>query len=905
MEKYIKLYLVLLFLQILSYQRVVFSSAAGAPVASWAVPSLPVVSDIDDTSSVVNDVSQNIGAPLADAIALLANGAVSPQPYLNYSWLTSFATALSSGVMPYSGMNSLVLADLFQGGKSSVEYSYIMNHLVPALQEIGTNLKSSDSSLIGTLDNVVITTINNNTQMNFDIYQGSNAANVGASNVNLQQSGFSGGANSFYPGFKIGSLKPGVNNVALYGAAQGQGDILFIPNDGSGTVPTSGISKGSFRVSFIPSSQSSTSAYVCVQILSVDFPSGENQETIKMFQRNQCIDVSQVKNAVNLTLKIEDHMVVWAPATPATATTPKIKEISMSTIDQSIVSMYYPSIRSMVSNRGNVLFLSLPENIMSYPVIVSWVNFINIIIGALQVNRPPYLMTPNNLANALAQQPVMFLLKQKGTEFGSVSKLYRPKDFITGKNNQTASYTLPIKSLSQPSAVSEEQLGLFGYGFAGLVETQYLFTGDIPSLDDFQLFLQMNSSLNNQQQAATLSFAKSITEYNIWQDLQKKGTSLFADFIKQVNVQVKLVSTSGEKAFYTFNTSNNSLQNLSSFVPSDGLLMYFLSKSKDVFSFPQNRGASVLFSMSDIVTHLQALINNAKNKLYMPAANGLWGYLQAEYAFGLQLQQGAQGGYIITNLGSLPQDLKKNQKLLKALLIQKEASLFENINQNLYDTNQKALTFKSFDVLQSVVINGLSGSMVLFPSGKLVPLSSFNNQYNSSDNTPSLISLSSGELKQLKFEPIFTDGSYANLSLQEASPSSLNKLSDILKIYQCAKISFEIKPHAQKGYDAIIKVDTLSENGSINAFQFSYVFKDLINAKDNKTPIVNSVELSGLKVTYQSNQMLKPSVVSMPKEGFGIWNKGGMGLLFPITQASAKAKSVPALKKHAKIKKRK
>lgn len=885
-----KLFFKLLFLQALLQQSVLFSSAAG-----WVTSSIPALAQInDDRQNVVNAVSQNIGAAAADAIALLGNGAVSPQPYLNYSWLNSFATALSSGSMPYAEMNTFVLADLFTNAKSSTEYSYIINHLVPALQEMGNNLTSSADSLISTLNNVVITTINNNTQMSFDIYQGSNTANVGASNINLQPSIVGGGANSFYPGFKIGTLKPGVNNVALYGAAQGQGDILFVPRDGTGTVPTNGTETGSFRIHFLPSSQSSSSAYVCVQILPVDFPSTQGQQTQSMIQRTQCIDVSQVSQVVNLTLQIEDHMMVWAPAIPATSTTSAVQGTPPTEIDQSMIPMYYPSIKSMVLVTGqNAPFLSLPEKIAAQPILSSWINFINIIIGALQPNyQPGFIMTPNNIAAFLAQQNLVFLLKQSGNEFGDISKILPIQ--IQGQ------FVLPMPTLPQPSIFSLPQQSVsFGCAFAGLVGTQYLFTGDIPNLEEFELFLQMNNSLNNQQQNV-VSLAKSITLSNIWPDLPKQSVLLLNNILGRFR-SVKFVSISDQDALYTFSHVKDLLQAISTSLPSNGLLMYFLSTATNIVSFRQQDGSPVSFVMKDVIAHLQALIAGTANKQYMPVVGGMWGYVQSKYRLRLTESESSSLRYQISDYGgTLVRDLQANSTLLKGLLSQKQVSLS--------DRNGKEVIFNSFDVLQLLFAQQ---GLILLPGVQIVPMPN-PNENNSNSNL-----WISRSLIQLWFSPTFTDGSFAELPLQAISPDNLKKLNDVLQKNQYAAISFEAKPvtttktvQVQTGmrqasfegppqpiiqnqtqtstsYSATITVSTLGTSGLINVPVFSYTFNNLMNAQNNKTPIAKTAVLNGLNITYQFGRM-QSQVVSVPMSGFVLVNNPKS--LSPVPQKSVKAK---------------
>lgn len=861
----------LLCLQILLFQQEVISSAA----ASWVTSTLPaVVQTPDDSQAVIDAISQNIGSPAASAAALIATGATSPQPYLNYSWFNSFAAALSNGAMPYSGMNSFVLADLFKKAKSSVEYSYIINHLVPALQEMGNNLTNSAESLVGTLDNVIITTINNNTQMNFDIYQGANVANVGASNINLQPSIVSGGSNSYYPGFKIGSLKPGVNNVALYGAAQGQGDILFVPNDGSGALPTNGTASGSFRIHFLPPSQSSSSAYICVQILPVDFPANQEQQTQSMIQRTQCIDVSQAKTAINLTLQIEDQMTVWAPSIPATATAAAIQGTPPTPISQSMIPMYYPSIRSMILVPQNVPFLYLPEKIASQPILSSWINFINIVASALQVSSAsPFLMTPNNIANTLANQPVTFFLKKQGDQFGNISKNIRTAPYVVGKNMNTNHYSLQAANPLQPSVVPVNPGAQEVFcAYAGLVGTQYLFTGDIPSIDDFNLFLQMNTSVSNQQPGQLVSFDKSITLTNIWTDLQQKAVSLWNNIANFLNLTVNFVELSGQEALYQISNSQNITGSpIVQLLPVNGLLMYALSTSTQPASLKQQNGQPASFVVKDIIAHVQALMSGATNKQYMPIVGGSWGYVQNQYGLRIVTSPGESQLYTVgSSISAFIQDLQKNNnQMLYLLLKQPQVSLLVN--------NGQTLVFNSFDVLQSIFAQH---KYVLFSDGRIVPF------LQPAQGTARFLNLEQ-DLTQFSFSPTFSDGSTSMpLSLPAHHVEALNKA---LKLSQYVTISFQVIPGPNiKGMpscDANITIKGLGSQGSFDVNVLSYEFKNLINEKDEKTPIAKTATLKNLHV---SSGGLFPdlSKVSIPQ--FTL-QRNIIGFSPAVTPKSAKA----------------
>lgn len=835
----------LLCLHVFLQQSQIVSSSA----ASWVTPTLTTAASAgDDRQAVINAINENIGVPAAEAISLIANGAVSPQPYLNYGWFNFFAQALSNGAMPYSGMNTFVLADLFQKAKSSTDYSYIINHLVPALQEMGNNLTNSAQSLVGTLDNVVITTINNNTQMNFDIYQGANVVNVGASNISLQPTILGGGSNSYSPGFKIGSLKPGVNNVALYGAAQGQGDILFVPNDGSGTAPTNGTASGSFRVHFLPPAQSSSSAYVCVQILPIDFPATQDQQTQSMIQRTQCINVSQAKAAINLTLQIEDNMTVWAPSVPATATSAAIQGTPPTQIDQSMIPMYYPSIRNMTLVPQNVPFLCLPESIKSQPILSSWINFINIIVSALQSTQP--LMTPDNIANTLANQPVIFLLKQEGNEFGDISSNAPLVPYFSGRN--IYNYRLPAANPLQPSLVPSLPGGPTIFcAYAGLVGTQYLFTGDIPSLDDFNLFLQMNSSVNNQQNAASVSLAQSATLSNIWSDLSQKAMPLWNNIAKQGNFTVEFVDLSDKGALYKFSREATILQSPAfRLLPNNGLLLYALSTSPismQSSSFNQRDGMPVSFLMKDVIAHLQALLAGTTNKQYMPIVGGVWGYVQSQY----NLMVNTIGtGNLFYDFGSSNNELVKNlqakPQLLQLLLKEPQVSLL--------DKSGKSITFNSFDVLQLLFSRQ---RFVLFPTGQFVP------DLHVGKGLTTFLNFA-GNLTQLSLSPTFSDGSSSvDLSLQ---PKQLMYLNKALKSCRYATITFSVVPGPRiKGAptcNAVVTVKCLGSSGSVDVNVFTYMFKNLINAKDGKTPIAKTATLSDLSITFESDAFMNGSHTS-------------------------------------------
>ncbi|MBM17551.1 MAG: hypothetical protein CL947_00610 [Epsilonproteobacteria bacterium] len=390
-----------------------------------------------------------IDKKLLTSVATMLQGSGSPIPAVGKTQNTSQSDAGDTTVQRVS-FNSF--------GTDEVAKNYIQQHLVPALTAFGTDLDGltitdkQKTSInpnfdVQTWNSVVINKINNKTATTFDIYQGA---------------------------VKIGILQPGFNTVALYGAAQAGGDIVFMPQEQPDL--------GSFRVSFqkgqdlikdIASPQDvkgslpgANDEFVCVQIKhgtrdaldssgAGDYPSSFSDQ-YNIFSRNQCLNTAQLSGPTYVDLQIEDSISITVGDTTFVTQQPQNAQKGKTT-----VPLFYPSIQNVVSlaNQQNSSFnqqvpsLLLPDVITNnrdkeigseypYAQLTSWIDFINAAIGILNFNYTKFV-TPVAV-NSLFSATNARVLVNKNSTFGS---------FDDYKN---------------------------GYVYAGLVNTKY-YPSDIPS----------------------------------------------------------------------------------------------------------------------------------------------------------------------------------------------------------------------------------------------------------------------------------------------------------------------------------------------------------------------------------------------------------------------------------------
>lgn len=709
--------------------------------AGWVTNTAPSDTGLTpDVKKLISKADKHVGMVVAEAIGILQRGtragaATNKIPFyldpagggsiLTTAWLGQFATLLSSGVPPYQNMKRFNLSTVLS--PASLEYSYLINHLVPALNGLNAAVNSSvDTTHFatalnftpGSFNGAIVTTIQNNTQMTFDMYQGSN---------------------------QIGVLSPGVNSVALYGAAQAQGDIVFVPttgNDGGFRISfktgpevvaianATAVANGTtppYSVQYPPADAGAGSEFMCVQITAADFPAQTTQQVQQMMQRTECINLSQMTCPVNITLKIEDSMTVMNQGVPTV-------------IGQEMIPMYYPSISNIVFMRGQVVpFLVLPEKLALQPVLSCWVSFINMVMGTLLTNYAT-LFTSDYISWFIAQQMVIFLLKQSNNDFGNITNILRAKDFIgnavyflpqanvlstqivssipvaaTSSSYDTSSQTIFsfMHNALQNNAVTQQinakgeivtlpaaQPRQISYAFAGLPGTQYLFTGDIPSLEDFELYLHLNSSLAGVYDKAIVSLDSSITLTNLLPLLQKNVVPLWTSMIKYlgIDLRVKFVSMLNGEAFFEFVDAQPFAQKIVPFLTNNSLLMQILSTATDIVSFKYHDASHASFVMKDVIAYLQSAISVAASKKYMPLVGGAWNFIQNRYGGPSVVRQLNNEQQYVVHLGdgfsanNLINDLQKNPTWLPALLSQEQIQL--------RDQGGNMVTFSALSVLQ-------------------------------------------------------------------------------------------------------------------------------------------------------------------------------------------------------------
>lgn len=555
---------------------------AGQSVASWVSPTLQSWvkaassnSNLNsELKSLVSQVNQNVGLVAAETIGILQKGvrmnlnnnssgmqnatyygsatSASANFFLTLNWLNQFASLLTSGTPPYDQMNSFHVNR--NRSVSDVDRNYLQNHLAPALQQLSQNATVSidpvgfninisfDQDGYG-YNAVIISTINNNTQQTFQVYQGS---------------------------VQIGTVNPGVNSVALYGAAQSAGDIVFYPTTGT---------DGSFRISFKQGSDiiniaNTTAAkpysttktpegmgnlddnFVCVQITAADFPSGTAAQIQSMIQRTQCINLSQLSAPTYVTLQIEDNMTIC-------------NNVSVNVLNQSNIPMYYSSFASMIvplSSDTTFAFpyLVLPDSLQKNATISGWIGFLNLIIGVLQTNYG-LLAVPSYVSNFVTGKnnlsSICFLAQDIDATTGNVDpfgNISTPASLTYQAPGSQASVQCVSVDNNNYSIQNSQAGAPLMIAYAGLPGTQM--AGDIPSAGIINAFCQLNAgtvvqSLNQ----VPITLTKSMTTSNL--------LLLVESFWKQFIVDYQLVAkpVSGTSGLFTIQGKQNAAKVLSTF----------------------------------------------------------------------------------------------------------------------------------------------------------------------------------------------------------------------------------------------------------------------------------------------------------------------------------------------------
>lgn len=464
-------------LQVLIVQPSAAPKTAKWDTASWRnLIKVNAKKQKTEISKTIQDINVNVGLVAAEAALIINDGFLKKRKsktsaqmrnktyynadFLTSNWLQECSDLLSTGQPPYEKMNSFN-----SGSLPEMDRNYVNIHLIPALNNLSqsthsyvdtTGFKTNVTFTPGSFNGVVVTGIHNNTTETFSIFQ---------------------------KGAQIGALKPGYNNVALYGAASSQGDVIFMPE-------TKG--KGMFRISckqgfdivaiantvLSSSQQYSTEAppvdtgaeFICVQITGNDFPSTATEEVKNMFTRNQCINTSELTFPAALELKIEDNVSV-------------INQGKVQNISQSAVSLFYPSISSMtLLNQQTFPYLVLPLSLQRNGLINGWIDFINIVIGALQSNFE-ILSSPKNILKVLKDaSQKLHVIKEKNNDFSSVSSPV----LMRYKHDNVAFEYQVIEKSKVPKPIKTI--------IAGLPGTNYFFTPDIPDKDMLSMYLMLQTT---------------------------------------------------------------------------------------------------------------------------------------------------------------------------------------------------------------------------------------------------------------------------------------------------------------------------------------------------------------------------------------------------------------------------
>lgn len=673
-----------------------------------------------EMKTIIADVYSNLGLTAAAALGAIQRGARLGSPnnqnamyygsagqanfYLTTAWLGQFASILTGNLPPYMDMTPFNISTA--QGLSSIDKNYITNHLAPALATLGAaapssvDLGSFSSSIEftpGSFNGVLITTINNNTQQTFSVLQN-----------NIQ----------------IATISPGANSVALYGAAQAKGDLIFLPQAGS---------SGSFRVSFKQGSDvisiANTTAitpytigqdgvpnaadnFMCVQITRDDFPASMSSvlsEIMPMIQRTECINLSQLTGSAYITLQIEDNTAGFNEGRLITLSQKSaIKEGSNGSIP---ISMYYPSIQSMqlFSNSATILpFLALPSSLALQPYVSAWINFINIVVGAIYTNYSGNLYTPTYISAIKEQSLNVFIVKKSGDAFGDVSRAISLQPGFSASDD--------VERYSFPAAQPINLYGLYqspamrpmpiSYMYAGLPGTTTFITGDISDQNMLYLYAQLYNQVSRQYPGiAMVNFSKSVTITNLYPVVQKNIATIWQSISErtmQLKVQFAGISKNNE-ALYTFVVpSQQQFVNLvDTFLPADGLILEAFASSMNSIEIPvvHNPSQKISFSMKDVAACLAAVSSGDKKAQTMPSADGLWGYIQTMYRLSAQPEARLQGVtdelFLIQSEkeSELIRYLQKNPALVKGLLATQQVKI-------PLQTSGAFLNFNSIDVLR-------------------------------------------------------------------------------------------------------------------------------------------------------------------------------------------------------------
>ncbi len=808
---------------------------------------------------VIEQINQYVGLSAAEAAAIAYNGvklnseisdlknlptvfsmitkaAIKSKTYYNSSvftssWLGDFATLLNNGIPPYQGMYSFN-----SGNLQEVDRNYVKVHLESALQSLNqnthsyvdtTNFATSINFTPGSFNGVIITDIDNDTQETFGIFQ---------------------------QGSQIGVLQPGHNKVALYGAAHEQGDILFIPTDQQ---------KGRWRISFkkgsdivdianstLPTSQQYSTSYspidtnaefVCVQITGNDFPKSIGTQTKQMLSRTQCINTSQLTSPVLLSLTVVDNLEV-------------INQGKVSSIDQTTVPLFYPAIKTMtLLDRFVFPFLFLPESLQKNGFISGWISFINSIMGVLSTNFNVFL-TPSLIQGYVLERfSQVYIIKAVNNFFSKVSQV---KTMKAAKGDYVSEKALGLVKVSSPIQTV----------ISGLPGTYFAFTPDIADEKLLELYLELNSTGDNTKDKQVV--VDMTTPLSVSGLLNNKNiTILWNQLFNKYGIKV-VAHVVQNKVGLSLTGSASHAQALEKELQSGSLTSVLLTKSKKtMLTVPlgSDLEQALEFNSQDVMLAIQALGKEGSvSHVFYPT--DIWNSVVDKYKLKADKDTNVSSIVAAYSIDSPVNSVLVHDVVLSPLLFN---MLTQQSTVKLDIEKNKTLDFDSLAVLQNLAYQT---KQTLLQSGKVIPLQVGNIVINIGQT-----------IKELSFNPMFLDGSEAELSFHEGAPDKLVQINSLLQTGVSISVNFSLEVNqTTKSYDAVVVFNQNTYDGKTKKYTqkplFNYTFMNIKNAKSTvkggkkvqKKPIAISTHQIGLNFTYKASDMEKPSIYSKTSTDFTI-----------------------------------
>lgn len=801
-----------------------------------------------DIAKVVAAIHTNVGSPAAEAASSVYYGITKKtrnayyynSKFLTSSWLGQFSTLLQTGAPPYQKMNSFN-----SGSLPEIDRNYVNIHLVSALQGLNraTHTYVDSSSYVtnvtftpGSFNGIVISGIYNNTQEEFGIYQ---------------------------QGSQIGVLVPGHNQVALYGASHEQGDIIFVPASPQ---------KGKFRVSFKTGSDIVTIAnsvlggdqqfsttyppidtsanFVCVQITANDFPANADSQTKQMLSRTQCINSSELTAPVLLELSIEDSITVLNSG--------KIQVISDTT-----VPLFYPSIKSMTLANTVFPYLLLPSSLESNAFVSSWINFINIIMGALSTDYTE-VITPSILVKAMKDSAQKYyVLKKENNFFSDVSK--GSKILSSDKKPLTTDAGEPLQTM-----------------VSGLPGTYYAFTPDIPSLKTFTTYVQLNTS---ETRIVLPGLGHKIAETHVDMSSPETVTSLLSNTEHYDQLWSSLLSQHALKVEpkviggvvqFSITGPVKGASDLLHALHSGGLVDLMLQSAKTTslnIELGNGQSLPLMFNTKDIMQSLNDL-ESGQQQTFHPIS--VWNSFIQHYKIKVQQKPVNPVVSVAKKKGLLKKPTVPSNEYvatsadLTSLVksFEKTTLLFQLLTeQPTVDVAMSHAVTHTFDSLALLNCILLSNHLYLTQAGKLMPI------------VKSDLTLNTGQpLKQLWFSPVLINNFFAEIKLPAQYLDMVNRhLQDGAPLFFSCSLELN---KSTKSYNVVVECSFNDNSVKVKpgakvspSKLFTYTVESVKFSDGKKllpAPLLGS-KIKAVNISYQSTDMPKLKIVgNMPVTNFSI-----------------------------------